>query len=110
KRLAALSPAPKSGAGIKLDELRPEVSATHIRYRFVEVEFDRAHRTATLTVRGPDAEVKGVDAIVAAGASWWPLRAFRELDDALLRLRFNHEEYGLLLLKTRGAAGLVLSV
>src|SRR5581483_11641800 len=77
---------------------------------FVEVEFDRAHRTATLTVRGPDAEVKGVDAIVAAGASWWPLRAFRELDDALLRLRFNHEEYGLLLLKTRGAAGLVISV
>ena len=41
--------------------------------------------------------------------SWWPLRAFRELDDALLRLRFNHEELGLILLRTRGDAGKVLA-
>ena len=59
-------------------------------------------------MRGPDQDVAGVDAIVAAGSNWWPLRAFRELDDALLRLRFNHEDIGLLLLKTRGDRELML--
>jgi benzoyl-CoA-dihydrodiol lyase len=61
-----------------------------------------------LTMRGPDAAVSGVEAIVAAGAKWWPLRAFRELDDALLRLRFNHEEIGLIVLKTRGDREMLL--
>ncbi|HEX9105088.1 MAG TPA: benzoyl-CoA-dihydrodiol lyase, partial [Polyangia bacterium] len=69
---------------------------------------DRARRTATITMRGPDQEVAGVDAIVATGSNWWPLRAFRELDDALLRLRFDHEDIGLLLLKTRGDRELML--
>jgi benzoyl-CoA-dihydrodiol lyase len=109
KKLAAAQTAPKAGAGVVLDELRPEVTADAIRYRHVTVAFDRAHRTATVTVRAPDADVKGVDAIVAAGASWWPLRAFRELDDALLRLRFNHEDVGLLLLETRGDPARVLA-
>src|SRR5207302_9329914 len=79
-----------------------------VRYRFVELKLDRGRRTATLTMRAPDADVHGVEAIVAAGAGWWPLRAFRELDDALLRLRFNHEDIGLVLLKSRGNAEMVL--
>jgi len=107
QRLAALSTADK-GPGVALDELAPEVSPDGIRYKYVEVALDRAHRTATLTMRGPDAVVSGVDNIVAAGARWWPLRAFRELDDALLRLRFNHEDVGLIVLKTRGDRELLL--
>src|SRR5262249_14527915 len=90
--------------------LRPEVKADSIQYRHVHVGLDRARRTATVTVHAPEEDVKGVDAIERAGASWWPLRAFRELDDALLRLRFNHEDLGLILLKTRGAAERVLAV
>jgi benzoyl-CoA-dihydrodiol lyase len=107
QRLAQLAPA-KEGAGIALEPLAPDVSATGVRYKFVELQIDKARRTATLTVRAPDAEVSGIDAIVAAGSNWWPLRAFRELDDALLRLRFNHEDVGLLLLKTRGDGKMVL--
>jgi benzoyl-CoA-dihydrodiol lyase len=38
------------------------------------------------------------------------LRAFRELDDALLRLRFNHEDVGLVTLRTRGDAEALLAV
>src|SRR5262249_61147683 len=68
----------------------------------------RAARPPPIPMRGPDPAVTGVDAIVAAGCDWWPLRAFRELDDALLRLRFNHEDVGLLLLKTRGDRDLML--
>jgi len=46
-------------------------------------------------------------ALRKAGADTWALRAFRELDDALLDLRFNHDTIGLLLLKTRGDASFV---
>jgi benzoyl-CoA-dihydrodiol lyase len=107
QRLAALATAEK-GPGVTLDELSPEVGANGARYRYVELAIDRAGRTATLTVRAPDADVSGVDHILAAGARWWPLRAFRELDDALLRLRFSHEEIGLVLIKTRGDRELML--
>jgi benzoyl-CoA-dihydrodiol lyase len=106
-RLAALSTAER-GAGVELKPLEADVTADGTRYKYVDLAIDRARRTATITMRGPDQDVAGVDAIVAAGSSWWPLRAFRELDDALLRLRFNHEDIGLLLMKTRGDRELML--
>jgi benzoyl-CoA-dihydrodiol lyase len=108
QRLASLSTSDKGSAGIELKPLEADVSADGARYKYVELALDRARRTATITLRGPDQDVSGIDSIVAAGSSWWPLRAFRELDDALLRLRFNHEEIGLLLLKTRGDRELML--
>ena len=101
QRLASASTA-QAGAGVELRPLEPDVSTGGARYKFVELAIDRARRTATITMRGPDSDVSGIDSIVAAGSDWWPLRAFRELDDALLRLRFNHEDIGLLLVKTRG--------
>jgi benzoyl-CoA-dihydrodiol lyase len=103
QKLAALSPA-KEGKGVELEPLAPEVGDKLIRYKYVELALDGARRTATLTLRGPD-EVQGPE----AGAKWWPLRAFRELDDAILRLRFNHENLGLILLRTRGDAEKVLA-
>ena len=108
KRLASLATADKGATGVELKPLEPEVGPDGARYKYVELAIDRAHRTATITMRGPDQDVAGIDAIVAAGSNWWPLRAFRELDDALLRLRFNHEDCGLLLLKTRGDRELML--
>jgi benzoyl-CoA-dihydrodiol lyase len=38
----------------------------------------------------------------AAGADWWFFRAFRELDEALLDLRFNRLETGLVLVEVVG--------
>ena len=63
--------------------------------RSVTDERDRVHatsrsrstapaRTATLVVRGPDAPPTTPTGVAAAGAAPWALRAFRELDDALL--------------------------
>ena len=46
----------------------------------------------------------------ALGDSWWPLAAFRELDRALLHLRFNEPEIGLVILRTEGDIDAVLSV
>jgi benzoyl-CoA-dihydrodiol lyase len=94
---------PAKGPGIVLDALSPEVTPNRVRYRHVTLELNPAARTAELTISGPQADrPKTPEAIRAAGADFWPLRAFRELDDALLRLRFNHDEIGLVLLKTRG--------
>jgi len=57
---------------------------------------------AELTVFAPDGpQPTTVGAIHEAGSDFWPLRAFRELDDAICRLRFDEEEIGLVLIKTR---------
>jgi benzoyl-CoA-dihydrodiol lyase len=109
KKLAASTPA-KTGPGVKLDPIAPEVADDAIRYRHVTLSFDRAARTAELTVRAPEGDApRSAGDIVKQGAAFWPLRAFRELDDALLRLRFHHEDVGLVVVKTRGDAARVLA-
>ena len=51
-----------------------------------------------------------MDAIRAAGASWWPLAMARELDDAILNLRTNELDIGLWIVKTSGNPEAVLEV
>jgi benzoyl-CoA-dihydrodiol lyase len=100
----------RRGPGVELKPLAPAVSAKQVKYRFVTLDLDAAARTATLSVSGPDADPPGEAAAMRAqGSDLWALRAFRELDDALLRLRINHLEIGLVLLKTRGDAARVLA-
>src|SRR3989442_15725319 len=43
------------------------------------------------------------------GSALWALRAFRELDDALLELRFTRPEIGVVVLQTRGDPAKVLA-
>ena len=74
-----------------------------VSYSAVEVEVDRAGRRATPTVKGPEEEAPAAMAdLHEAGASGWMLRAARELDDAILHLRINEPELGLLVLRTQG--------
>jgi benzoyl-CoA-dihydrodiol lyase len=92
-----------TAAGIVLDALSPEVTAGSVHYRHVDLQLHPEARTAELTLHGPDGPQPDTpESIHAAGADFWPLRAFREIDDALLRLRFHYDEIGLVLLKTRG--------
>jgi benzoyl-CoA-dihydrodiol lyase len=114
KALAAKAPAaPTASAlpGVTLERLEPTVGAggRHIAWRYVALEVDTSHRTATLTVKAPDADPPAADKLREAGSSLWSLRAFRELDDALLRLRFHFEAVGLIVLKTRGEAARILA-
>jgi benzoyl-CoA-dihydrodiol lyase len=108
--LVASSPERES-RGIALTPLERKVSEGRIEYAHVVLEWDRDARRATITLRGPastgPSDAKGIRDL---GAAWWPLRAFRELDDALLYLRHNEESVGLLLLKTEGDAEKVLAV
>ncbi|MCJ9711455.1 enoyl-CoA hydratase-related protein, partial [Bordetella hinzii] len=82
RELAAASDRP-GGPGVALTRLEREDGPQGLRYRHVEVGIDREKRLATWVVRAPQAPVEsGIDAILAAGADWWPLAMARELDDA----------------------------
>jgi benzoyl-CoA-dihydrodiol lyase len=103
KALAASAPQVDRGPGIELDALDPRVSPNRIEYRHVTLALDDGARVATLTVRAPEGPVpKNAAEALARGGEGWALRAARELDDALLRLRFHYETIGLVLLRTEG--------
>jgi benzoyl-CoA-dihydrodiol lyase len=108
--LAALSDRPAGARGVLLPPLALRSDPAGFRYEHVDVRLDAASRRATITVSAPASRpATELAAIEAEGAAWWPLAMARELDDAILRLRSNHLEYGLWLLRTRGQAGHVLA-
>ncbi len=106
--------APGKRAGIKLTPLAPEVGETSRTYRHVRLEWDPQTRLANLTIKGPTAKdvnlaKTGAEGIYAAGDQSWALRAYRELDDALLQLRVNHVSVGLVLVRVEGDAEQILA-
>jgi benzoyl-CoA-dihydrodiol lyase len=107
--LAARSDRPKDAKGITLTSLQRSNGGDRTAWSHVEVEIDRARNVATLTVRGPSQAVPvSKEAAHALGASFWPLAAARELEDAILHLRTNEASIGVVLLKTDGEAKAVL--
>jgi benzoyl-CoA-dihydrodiol lyase len=112
KELAALSDRPPSGPGITLEPLNSiQDGGGTVRYSTVTLDIDREKRVGTLTVLAPETEEPPTpDGMLAAGDRFWPLRAFRELDDALLRLRINEPLIGTVIVKTRGDQERVLAV
>ena len=110
QELAALSDRPAAGPGIMLNALNPTVTADAVQYSAVSLEIDRNKRLATLTINGPEQEEPSTPAeILQAGERYWFVRAFRELEDALLRLRVNEPLIGTVVVKTRGDASRVLN-
>ena len=102
-QLAAQSDRPADAAGVALPRLARRDEADALRYQHVTVEIDRAKRTATFTVAGPQgAQPTDIAGITAAGAAWYPLQLGRELEDAILQMRTNELDIGTWLLKTRG--------
>ena len=105
------TPGPGAGQGIELPRLEPTLAPDRWSYRHLTVEFDREARTARLELVAPDAAgPRTPDEAHAAGGSWWPLAAFRELDEALCRLRLEELEIGTVTLHTRGDPSVVLAI
>jgi benzoyl-CoA-dihydrodiol lyase len=108
--LAAQSDRPADAKGVALTPLARTVDAAGYHYGHVDVRFDRAARSATITVKAPASPPPSeLDAIAAQGAAWWPLAMARELDDAILLLRTNESSLGTWVLKTGGDAANVLA-
>lgn len=97
--------------GIKLTPLHFESSTDARNYKYVGVKFNRERRYVDLTMRGPDSDLPiDPEEIHKLGDAYWPLQAYRELDDALLHLRVNEPEIGLVCLRTEGSIDKVLAV
>jgi benzoyl-CoA-dihydrodiol lyase len=110
-QLAAQSDRPANAKGVALTPLQRTIEADALRYPNVTVQIDRARRTATFTIKGPQgAQPKDVAAIEAAGAAWYPLALGRELEDAILSMRTNELVIGTWLIKTEGDAAAVLAM
>jgi benzoyl-CoA-dihydrodiol lyase len=111
RELASGSVRPESGPGISLGRLNPTIDGDTIAYRYVRGTIDRSKRVCELTIAAPDTpQPKTADEFLAAGDQAWALRAFRELDDALLRLRLNEPEIGTVLLRAAGDPQAVMDV
>lgn len=86
---------PADAAGIALTPLPRTLTADHIQYDHLAIEIDRSLSTATFMISGPQPPLpQTLEDIQRVGASFWPLALARELDDAMLHLRFNEGEVG----------------
>ncbi len=102
---AAQSDRPDEATGAALTPLRREIASDQIRYDDVRVAIDRGTGSAHITVGGPAGPQPSTpDELATAGATAWVLAAARQLDDAVLHLRFNEPDIGTWVLRTEGSA------
>jgi benzoyl-CoA-dihydrodiol lyase len=107
---AARSAGSANSQGIALGRLAREVGERWVKYAHMTVEIDRENSTATLVVEGPtNPAPRNVEEVRTLGADFWPLAFARELEDAILHLRFNEETIRTWILRTRGDAAMVRS-
>jgi benzoyl-CoA-dihydrodiol lyase len=110
-KLAESSDRPVGAKGVSLVPLKKIADHAGLHYEYVDVQFNRSGRTATMTVRAPElAGEQTVEKALEAGAHFWPLQMARELDDAILNLRTNELELGLWIIKTAGSPEAVLAM
>ncbi len=85
------------------------VTGSSVTGSSVTVTIDRNLGAADITIAGPDgAQPETAAQLAERGADAWLLRAARELDDAILHLRFNEPEVGTWVLRTAGDPAAVL--
>ena len=110
KDFAAKSPRNGAGKGIALSPLTRTFAADGVEYGSLSVEFQRAERLATITLRGPaNPPPPSVEAMVVQGANFWPLQLARELDDAILHIRINELDVAAIVFKSSGDPATVLA-
>jgi benzoyl-CoA-dihydrodiol lyase len=101
----------KAGTGIKLNPIEFKATENGREYKYVSLTLHREQRYADLTLRGPEVGLPTTpDEIEKLGDAYWPLQAYRELDDLLLHIRVNEPEVGLVCLRTAGDIDRVLAV
>jgi len=111
RKIVAADGQPKSATGIRLGPLQFKSTENTRDYKFVSLKLHRDKRYVDLTMRAPESGLPtSADEIEKLGDDYWALRAYRELDDALLHLRLNEPEIGLVCMRTEGAIENVLAV
>ena len=93
--------------GISLTPLARKIEERRISYQHLTVEIDRDNATASLMINGPVS--RPPSRLEALDADFWPLAIARELEDAILHLRFNEETIRTWIFRSRGDSELVKS-
>ena len=97
--------------GIRLTPLEYQTTDDGRNYKYVKLKLNRDQRYADLTIHAPEGPQPTTAAqIQELGAAYWPLQAYRELDDALLHLRVNEPLIGLVCVRTAGDAQTILEI
>jgi len=110
QEFAAKSGRPTAAKGVALAPLQRQRSDDAVEYGTVSIEFARAARLATITIRGPETSPPvSAQAMVAEGASFWPLKLARELDDAILDIRANEFDVAAIVFKSSGDGAQVIA-
>ena len=89
--------------GIELGPLERQITDDGIAYEHINVTLDRSHRRAEITLKGPSTPAPADMAqLQAQGDQAYLLKLCRELEDAILHLRFNEMDLGLWVFKSQG--------
>ena len=107
--LAARHSEHRGSQGITFSPLDRCFFPDSIEYPHVKIAINRQRACATITVSAPEQPIPtDTNDMMAEGAAFWPLAVMRELDDAILHLRFNEETIGTWLFETVGDIDRVL--
>ena len=103
QELAARTDRPVDAKGVELPPLKRSITSVGIDYSCVSVALDRDLSVANITIRAPSRPpASDIVSIEAEGAAFWPLALARELDDAIMELRFNERDIGTWVFRTEG--------
>ena len=101
--VAAGSSRPAEAGGVALTPLTRSVAGDRLVYANLTVDIDRDRAVANITIKGPTTDApRDAEALSRLDDSFWPLRVARELDDAILHLRFNESEIGTWVFRSAG--------
>jgi len=110
-RVKSLAGTGNEARGIELDDVEPNIDGDTLRFTYVTVETKPDERTARILIQGPRAEDASIPSDpTARGAGWYALRMWRELRRAILELRFNYPQIGLITFETEGDPSAVLAL
>ena len=102
--IAIRSDRPNDQKGIKLNPLKLKMENNSWKYSAVKVDLDPKLGVGEITILGPNEDApNSIDQLLEEGDGFWPLRVARELDDALLQIRFNELEIGVIVFKSTGS-------
>ncbi len=89
--------------GIKLNDLKRDISTESIIYETITCTLNRNNRTAQINIMGPEEnELISIEEIFEKGSDYWTLKFIRELDDLILMLRTNELEIGVITILSKG--------
>ncbi len=104
-RLKELAKNGNNAKGIVLEPIIVEQYDNTFQYKYITLEIDQTKRHAKLIIKGPersDSDISSNPDSLKSG--WYALEMWRELQNAILQLRFNYEEIGVVSITTIGNA------